>query len=208
MCFTSLVYEGFSFVIMLKSYFNKSLIEVGVDEAGRGCLAGPVYAAAVILPKGFYHPLLNDSKQLSEKKRELLRPIIEKEAITYAVSKVSPQVIDKINILQATFRAMHLAINRLEVTPELLLIDGNRFKPHKFIKHECIIQGDGIYACIAAASVLAKTHRDAYILKLAKRHPEYSWESNKGYGSLAHRQAIKKYGRTRHHRLSFRIDSD
>ncbi len=188
---------------MLSPCYQKKLLESGCDEAGRGCLAGPVYAAAVILPADFYHPLLNDSKKISEKKRNILRPIIEQEAIAFAVSKVSPKMIDKINILQASFRAMHLAINRLEITPELLLIDGNRFKSYKKIDHKCIIQGDDKYASIAAASVLAKTYRDDYMHKLAKKHPEYGWASNKGYGTKAHRAAIRNYGRTDYHRLSF-----
>jgi ribonuclease HII len=188
---------------MLQPYLHKNKIEAGCDEAGRGCLAGPVYAAAVILPKDFYHPLLNDSKLISEKKRELLRPIIEREAIAFAVSKVSPKVIDKINILQASFRAMHLAINRLEMTPELLLIDGNRFKSHKRIKHNCIIKGDCKFASIAAASVLAKTYRDDYMLKAAKKFPEYGWDRNKGYGTKEHREALRKHDRSVYHRFSF-----
>lgn len=193
------------FVVVLKSFFDNKFLEAGCDEAGRGCLAGPVFAAAVILPRDFYHPLLNDSKQISEKKRELLRPIIEQEAIAYAVAKVSPKMIDKINILQASFRAMHLAIKKLEPLPELLLIDGNRFKPFKKIAHECIIQGDGKYASIAAASVLAKTYRDEHMLRLAKKHPAYGWEQNKGYGTQTHRDAIKKNGISEQHRLSFRM---
>jgi len=188
---------------MLQPYLHKNKIEAGCDEAGRGCLAGPVYAAAVILPKDFHHPFLNDSKLISEKKRALLRPIIEKEAIAFAVSKVSPKVIDKINILQASFRAMHLAINRLEQRPELLLIDGNRFKAYKKIDHTCIVKGDSQYASIAAASVLAKTYRDDYMLKVSKKFPVYGWERNKGYGTLQHREAIQKHNRSIHHRLSF-----
>ena len=194
----------YSFICcLLKAFYHKKLIEAGCDEAGRGCLAGPVYAAAVILPKDFYHPLLNDSKLISEKKRDLLRPIIEKEAIAFAVSKVTPKMIDKINILQASFRAMHLAITRLEKQPELLLIDGNQFKPFKKINHQCVIKGDSKYANIAAASVLAKTYRDDYMLKLAKQFPSYGWDKNKGYGTKMHRDAVQKFGLTKHHRHSF-----
>jgi ribonuclease HII len=149
---------------MLSTYFDADKLEAGVDEAGRGCYAGPVFAAAVILPKGFYHPLLNDSKKLSIKQRELLQPVIEKEAIAFAVAAVDHSEIDRINILQASFKAMHLAINQLIVTPQFLLIDGNRFKKYDGIEHQCIIKGDGKYASIAAASILAKTHRDAYML--------------------------------------------
>lgn len=178
-------------------------MEAGCDEAGRGCLAGPVFAAAVVLPNDFYHPLLNDSKKISEKVRNQLRPIIEQEALAFAVAKVSPKQIDKINILQASFRAMHLAINKLTIEPHLLLIDGNRFKPFKKLEHICIIQGDGKYASIAAASVLAKTYRDDYMLKMAKQFPQYGWEKNKGYGTKMHRDAVKQYGLTKHHRLSF-----
>ena len=178
-------------------------MEAGCDEAGRGCLAGPVFAAAVVLPNDFYHPLLNDSKKISEKVRNQLRPIIEQEALAFAVAKVSPKQIDKINILQASFRAMHLAINKLTIEPHLLLIDGNRFKPFKKLEHICIIQGDGKYASIAAASVLAKTYRDDYMLKVAKQFPQYGWEKNKGYGTKMHRDAVKQYGLTKHHRLSF-----
>jgi ribonuclease HII len=188
---------------VLLSHYQNKLIEAGCDEAGRGCLAGPVYAAAVILPNDFYHPLLNDSKLISEKKREILRTIIEKQAIAFAVSKVSPKVIDKINILQASFRAMHLAISRLSVSPEILLIDGNRFKPYKKTVHHCIIKGDSKYASIAAASVLAKTYRDDYMLRVDKKHPEYGWEQNKGYGTKQHRIALKKHGRSPYHRYTF-----
>ncbi len=190
---------------MLQSFYQKKLLEAGCDEAGRGCLAGPVFAAAVILPTDFFHLLLNDSKLISEKNRDLLRPIIEQEAIAFSVAKVMPKTIDKINILQASFRAMHLAIAKLNETPELLLIDGNRFKPYKKIDHECIIKGDGKYASIAAASVLAKTYRDDYMHRLAKKFPQYGWEQNKGYGTLAHREAIVAYGVCEHHRVSFRL---
>lgn len=193
---------------MLTSYYNKNLLEAGCDEAGRGCLAGPVFASAVILPKDFYHPLLNDSKQISEKKRDLLRPIIEQEAIAFAVAKVTPAMIDKINILQASFRAMHLSISKLKTKPELLLIDGNRFKPYKKTEHLCIVKGDSQYASIAAASVLAKTYRDKYMLRQAKKFPMYGWENNKGYGTKAHRDAIKEFGMSKHHRSSFSMGID
>jgi len=190
---------------MLKSYFQKNKVEAGCDEAGRGCLAGPVFAAAVILPKTFSHPLLNDSKQLSEAKRKLLRPIIEQEAIAWAVAQVNPKEIDKVNILNASFLAMHRAIEQLNVTPELLLIDGNRFNPFPNIAHQCIIKGDSKFRSIAAASILAKTYRDDFMEKLAKKFPYYSWLSNKGYPTKAHREAIKIHGATKHHRMSFRL---
>jgi len=190
---------------MLQPYFLKSTIEAGLDEAGRGCYAGPVFAAAVILPKDFRHPLLNDSKKLSEKQRDLLRPVIEKESISFAVSAVANDEIDAINILQASFKAMHLAIESLKVTPQQLLIDGNRFKPYQSLKHKCIIKGDGIYASIAAASILAKTYRDEYMLQLHKEFPCYAWNNNKGYGTAAHRIAIEQHGLCRYHRKSFNI---
>lgn len=190
---------------MLQPYFLKSKIEAGLDEAGRGCYAGPVFAAAVILPKDFKHPLLNDSKQLTEKQRDLLRPVIEKESISFAVSSVDNDEIDAINILQASFKAMHQAIESLKHTPQQLLIDGNRFRPYKSIEHRCFIKGDGIYASIAAASVLAKTYRDAYMLQLHKEYPVYAWNNNKGYGTAAHRAAIEEHGLCRYHRKSFNI---
>ena len=190
---------------MLKSYYQDEQIEAGCDEAGRGCYAGPVFAAAVILPNTFFHPLLNDSKQLSAVQRDLLRPIIEKEAVAYATAMVSHEEIDKINILQASFKAMHLALDNLQVKPGLLLIDGNRFLSYQNISHQCIIKGDGLYASIAAASVLAKTYRDEYMMKLHKEYPHYNWKQNKGYGTKEHRDAIEKYGLCSHHRLSFRI---
>ena len=189
----------------LLPYFKKGLIEAGCDEAGRGCLAGPVFAASVILPNDFYHPLLNDSKQLNEHQRELLRPIIEKEALAFAVAQVSPQEIDAINILKASFKAMHKAIDNLQVKPALLLIDGNRFTPYLGIAHECVIKGDGKYAAIAAASILAKTHRDAYLDTLHKAYPVYGWNKNKGYGTAVHRAAIEVHGLCEHHRKSFAI---
>ncbi len=191
---------------VLSAYFQNILLEAGCDEAGRGCLAGPVFAAAVILSKTFFHPLLNDSKQLSAAQRNELRPVIEKEAITYAVAMVSSEEIDEINILQASFKAMHLALHQLNVIPELLLIDGNRFRPYQNIPHQCVVQGDGIYASIAAASILAKTYRDDYMINLHQNHPHYNWKSNKGYGTKEHRTAIEKYGLCDHHRKSFRIE--
>ncbi|CAN5757131.1 ribonuclease HII [soil metagenome] len=190
---------------MLAPFLYSSIIEAGLDEAGRGCYAGPVFAAAVILPKNFYHPLLNDSKQLSEKQRDELRPVIEKESIAFAVSWVDNDEIDCINILQASFKAMHLAIGRLSVTPELLLIDGNRFKPYHQIKHECIIKGDGLYASIAAASILAKTYRDEYMCRLHGEFSYYAWNKNKGYGTAEHRAAIEQNGLCKYHRKSFNI---
>lgn len=190
---------------MLKSQFQNKFIEAGCDEAGRGCLAGPVYAAAVILPKGYKNKLLNDSKQLSEKKRTILREEIEKDAIAFGVGIVDNLEIDKINILNASFLAMHRAVEQLKITPELLLIDGNRFKPYKDIPHECIIKGDGKFLSIAAASVLAKTYRDEFMLEADKKYPDYQWKKNKGYPTKAHREAIKKIGTTEIHRMSFKL---
>lgn len=190
---------------MLQPYLYKTKIEAGLDEAGRGCYAGPVFAAAVILPKDFYHPLLNDSKQLSEKERDELRPVIEKESIAFAVSSVDNDEIDIINILQASFKAMHLALDKLSKTPNYLLIDGNRFRPYKEIKHRCIIKGDGLYASIAAASVLAKTYRDEYMQQLHAEYSHYSWNTNKGYGTIEHRSAIEQNGLCKYHRRSFNI---
>lgn len=190
---------------MLASYLHKDLLEAGLDEAGRGCYAGPVFAAAVILPKDFHHPLLNDSKQLTEKQRDLLRPIIEKESIVYAVASVDNKTIDKINILQASFSAMHLSINQLRTTPEFLLIDGNRFKTYPQIPHQCIVKGDGKYASIAAASILAKTYRDEFMQKIHTDFPHYGWNKNKGYGTATHRNAIAQFGLCCHHRKSFNI---
>jgi ribonuclease HII len=190
---------------VLEKYLYKDLIEAGCDEAGRGCLSGPVYAAAVILPKDFEHPLLNDSKQLTDLQRRELRPVIEESAVAWAVAEVNNKEIDKINILNASFLAMHRALNKLEVKPQMLLIDGNRFKKYKRIPHECIIQGDGRYLSIAAASVLAKTYRDDHMEKLHKKHPKYDWLNNKGYPTEKHRQAIELYGTTKYHRMSFRL---
>ncbi len=190
---------------MLELFYDINKTEAGVDEAGRGCYAGPVFAAAVILPKDFYHPLLNDSKKLSEKQRDILRPIIEKESIAYGVASVDNNEIDVINILQASFKAMHLSIQKLKPRPELLLIDGNRFKPYKKTANQCIIQGDGKYNSIAAASVLAKTYRDEYMKIIHAEFDHYGWEKNKGYGTADHRKAIALYGLCKYHRKSYKI---
>jgi ribonuclease HII len=189
---------------MLK-HFPSDKIIAGCDEAGRGCLAGPVVAAAVILPKGFKNIILNDSKVLSEKKRDLLRPIIEKQAITWAIGIVSPAEIDKINILNASFLAMHRAIENLAIKAELLIIDGNRFNPYPKIPHECIIKGDAKFMSIAAASVLAKTYRDDLMRELDLKFPDYLWKNNKGYPTKQHRQAIAKIGTNKHHRKTFQL---
>ncbi len=188
---------------MLKSYLYHNLTEAGCDEAGRGCLAGPVVAAAVILPKNFRHPVLNDSKKLSKKQRDILRPEIIEAAIAWNVAFIDNDEIDRINILRASIKAMHLALDALKKKPGLLLIDGNRFIPYKKIPHHCIIKGDATYRNIAAASILAKTYRDEYMLKLHVSFPEYGWDRNKGYGTLHHREAIRQYGMTDHHRKSF-----
>lgn len=190
---------------MLAPFLHNHLLEAGLDEAGRGCYAGPVFAAAVILPKDFHHPLLNDSKQLNEKQRNLLRPVIEKESIAFAVASVDNETIDKINILQASFTAMHISINNLKTMPEFLLIDGNRFKPYPDIPHQCIIKGDGKYASIAAASILAKTYRDEFMQIIHEVFPQYCWDKNKGYGTATHRNAIDEHGLCRYHRKSFNI---
>jgi len=190
---------------VLKSSFTSGVLEAGLDEAGRGCLAGPVFAAAVILPLNFKNKVLDDSKKVSEKNRYLLREIIEKEALYYAVASVDNEEIDKINILNASFLAMHRAIDKLTKKPELLLIDGNRFNPYKKIKHHCIIKGDGIYSSIAAASILAKTYRDDYMKKIAQKHPCYQWNKNKGYPTKQHVQAILENGISPFHRKSYHI---
>ena len=195
----------FKFVAMLKSSFSKEFIEAGCDEAGRGCLAGPVVAAAVILPKRYRHKGLNDSKQLDKESREKLREDIKRDAIAWAVAEVDHEEIDKINILNASFKAMHLALDQLHTRPELLLIDGNRFKPYAGIRHECIIKGDGRYLSIAAASILAKTHRDDLMMNLALQFPGYSWETNVGYPTQAHREGIRQIGITPFHRKSFTL---
>mgnify|MGYP001347230066 CR=1 FL=1 len=190
---------------MLQPFFQEGVIEAGCDEAGRGCYAGPVFAAAVILPAGFFHPLLNDSKQLSEKVRDELRPIIEKEAIAFSVAAVSNEEIDQLNILKASLKAMHLALDKLGKKPQALLIDGNRFIKYKRIPHRCIVQGDGLYTSIAAASILAKTYRDEYMFTLHREFPCYNWKQNKGYGTAEHRKAIEEYGLCKYHRRSFNI---
>jgi ribonuclease HII len=190
---------------MLLPFYQEELLEAGCDEAGRGCLAGPVYAAAVILPKDFSHPLLNDSKQLTEEQRYELRPLIEREALSFAVASLCNRQIDKINILKASFKSMHLAVRQLTLQPQLLLIDGNRFTPYKKIPHKCIIQGDGLYASIAAASVLAKTYRDDHMKELHHRYPKYNWAQNKGYATREHQRALDRFGPCRFHRKSFRL---
>lgn len=194
-----------NFTNMLSLFYQTELPEAGVDEAGRGCYAGPVFAAAVILPEGFYHPLLNDSKQVSAKQRDILKEVIETQALSWAVASVDNEEIDRINILQASFKAMHLAIEQLTPPPGLLLIDGNRFKPYAQTPHQCIIKGDSKLASIAAASILAKTYRDAYLLKLHEELPQYGWDKNKGYGTAVHRRAIEQYGLCKYHRKSYRI---
>lgn len=189
----------------LQPFYTAGIVEAGCDEAGRGCLAGPVFAAAVILPEGFSHPLLNDSKQLTEARRDEARAVVESLAAAWAVARVDPREIDQINILQASFLAMHRAVEQLAIIPAALLIDGNRFRPYAGIPHTCVIKGDGIYQSIAAASILAKTHRDAYMHALAEQHPQYGWQQNKGYPTADHRAAIRQYGVTPHHRRSFRL---
>ena len=189
----------------MKKFYQKGLIEAGCDEAGRGCLAGPVFAASVILPAGFRHPLLNDSKQVSEEDREKLRPVIERKAIAWAVGIVDHIEIDRINILKASFKAMHLAIDQLPTRPGLLLIDGHIFAPYFGIVHQCVIGGDAIYASIAAASILAKTHRDEYMRRIHEEHPHYGWQENKGYGTKHHRDQIREHGLSPYHRKTFGI---
>ncbi len=188
----------------MKSYFTKGKLEAGVDEAGRGCLAGPVYAAAVILPPGFRNPGIDDSKKLNSKERDRLRSIIEKKALYWAVAMCSPMEIDKLNILWASVKAMHKALDKIKTTPDLILVDGNRFKPYKQIVHHCIVEGDAIYLAIAAASILAKTYRDEHMAKLHSHFPHYAWDSNKGYPTKAHKAALHQYGDCEHHRKSFR----
>lgn len=190
---------------MLEAWYQEKGIEAGLDEAGRGCYAGPVVAAAVILPRDFHHPLLNDSKQLSEAQRDKLRPVIEKEAISFGISAVSHEEIDRINILKASFLAMHQAVDQLSKKPTLLLVDGNRFTPYKKIPHRCFVKGDGRFAAIAAASVLAKTWRDEMMQALHLEFPQYGWDRNKGYGTAIHRKAIEEYGLCTYHRKSFRL---
>ncbi|WP_446785357.1 ribonuclease HII [Macellibacteroides fermentans] len=190
---------------MLEAYYTKDVIEAGCDEAGRGCLAGPVFAAAVILPPDFKSELLNDSKQLSEKNRYALRPLIEQEALAWGIGVVTAPEIDAINILKASFLAMHRAIEQLKVQPQALLIDGNRFTPYKEIPFTCMVKGDGRFLSIAAASILAKTYRDDYMLQLAEEYPFYGWQQNKGYPTRAHREAISKHGITPYHRKTFTL---
>jgi ribonuclease HII len=196
--------------VVFTNYIEKTMLirslfhEAGTDEAGRGCLAGPVTAAAIILPEDFYHEYLNDSKIVTEKRRDMLRPILEHESITYGVFHVSPEEIDDINILNASILAMHLSISQLTKIPTCIMVDGNRFKPYKKVLHQCIIKGDRKYTSIAAASILAKTHRDSYMEKLHQEFPMYNWIQNKGYPTKEHRDAIRKYGITKYHRKSFR----
>ena len=188
---------------MLENSYQTELLEAGCDEAGRGCLAGSVFAAAVILPPDFYHPLLNDSKQMTEHQRDLLRPIIEREAVAWAVAEITASRIDEINILRASIEGMNVAAANLKVAPQFLAIDGNRFISQNGLPYKCIVKGDGKYANIAAASVLAKTHRDEYMLRLHDEYPNYGWDRNKGYPTKEHRMAIREYGLTPYHRLSF-----
>ena len=193
---------------MLASHYYEGKIEAGCDEAGRGCLAGSVYAAAVILPDGYQNELLNDSKQLSEKKRYQLREIIERDAVAWAVGIVTPDEIDQINILNASILAMHRALDQLKVRPEAIIVDGNRFKPYQDLPHTTIVKGDGKYLAIAAASILAKTYRDDYMNQLAEEYPQYDWLSNKGYPTRKHREAIKQFGITPYHRKSYNLLGD
>ena len=193
---------------MLKSHYYESLIEAGCDEAGRGCLAGSVYAAAVILPPDYQNELLNDSKKLTAKKRYALREEIERDAIAWAVAIVTPEEIDKINILNASFLAMHRALDQLKVRPEAVIVDGNRFKPYQDLPSTTIVKGDGKYLSIAAASILAKTYRDDYMLSLAEEYPQYDWQSNMGYPTKKHRQAIREHGITPYHRKSYNLLGD
>ncbi|SEF91790.1 RNase HII [Sphingobacterium lactis] len=191
--------------ISLLSHYQEILVEAGCDEAGRGCLAGPVFAAAVIFPVGYCNPILNDSKKLSEQKRMELRPIIEREALAYAVASVSAEEIDKINIHKASYLAMHKALDALNIKPGYLLIDGNKFIPYQQVPYTCIVKGDGKYLSIAAASILAKTYRDEYMAGIANDFPDYDWLKNKGYPTIKHRQAVIQLGLTPHHRKTFRV---
>jgi ribonuclease HII len=190
---------------MLLPYFQEELIEAGCDEAGRGCLAGPVFAAAVILPKTFSHDVLTDSKQLSEKERYQLRDYIQQEAMCYSVAMVDHEEIDRINILNASFLAMHRALEQLDSQPDFIIIDGNRFKPYREVPYQCVVKGDGKYYSIAAASILAKTYRDDFMYNLADEHPQYDWRSNKGYPTVRHRDAVLAYGLSPYHRRTFRV---
>ena len=193
---------------MLKSYHTANIIEAGCDEAGRGCLAGPVVAAAVVLPENYKNKILNDSKQLSEKKRKELKSVIEKEALAFAVSFVNHKEIDELNILRASFTAMHRALDQLKIKPDQILVDGNRFIPYHDIPHHCIVKGDGKFLSIAAASILAKTYRDEYMEELHQKYPDYAWDKNKGYPTKAHRDAIRKVGASPFHRSSFKLLPD
>lgn len=193
---------------MLKSHYYEGLVEAGCDEAGRGCLAGSVYAAAVILPENYENDMLNDSKKLSAKKRYVLREIIERDALAWAVGIVTPEEIDRINILNASFLAMHRALDQLGIHPEAIIVDGNRFKPYRDLTFTTIVKGDGKYLSIAAASILAKTYRDDYMLSLAEEYPQYDWQSNMGYPTKKHREAIRKYGITPFHRKSYNLLGD
>ena len=193
---------------MLASHYYEGKVEAGCDEAGRGCLAGSVYAAAVILPEDYQNEVLNDSKQLTEKKRYQLREIIERDAVAWAVGIVTPEEIDKINILNASILAMHRALDQLKVRPEAVIVDGNRFKKYKDLPHTTIVKGDGKYLSIAAASILAKTYRDDYMNKLAEEYPQYDWLSNKGYPTKKHREAIRQFGITPYHRKSYNLLGD
>ncbi len=190
---------------MLKLNYSGHKLEAGTDEAGRGCLSGPVVAAAVILPENFHHELLNDSKQLSEKKRQELRPYIEKHALAYAVAFVDHEEVDEINVLQASITGMHRSIEQLSVQPEFIIVDGNKFKPYKETPHQTIVKGDAKFMSIAAASVLAKTYRDDYMEKIHQEHPQYNWKKNKGYPTKEHRQGIREFGITRYHRKTFKL---
>ena len=193
---------------MLQSHYYEGKVEAGCDEAGRGCLVGSVYAAAVILPEDYQNELLNDSKQLTEKKRYQLREIIERDAVAWAVGIVTPEEIDKINILNASILAMHRALDQLKVRPEAIIVDGNRFKPYQKLPHTTIVKGDGKYLSIAAASILAKTYRDDYMNQLAEEYPQYDWRLNKGYPTKKHREAIKQFGITPYHRKSYNLLGD
>ena len=188
---------------MLENFYQTELLEAGCDEAGRGCLAGSVFAAAVILPPDFHHPLLNDSKQMTERNRNLLREVIEREAVAWAVQEITAQRIDEINILNASFEGMSLALAQLDPQPQFLAIDGNRFRTKLDIPYTCVVKGDGKYADIAAASVLAKTHRDEYMMRLAEEYPMYGWAKNKGYPTKEHRLAVREYGLSPYHRVTF-----
>lgn len=195
--------NNFDLLHILKSYYKKGLVEAGVDEAGRGCLAGPVYAAAVILPKGFRNPGIDDSKKLTKKHRDHLRLVIEKKALYWAVASCTPKEIDKLNILWASVKAMHKALDLLDTTPDMILVDGNRFRNYKTIHHTCIVDGDALFLSIAAASILAKTYRDEYMEQVHHDFPHYAWDKNKGYPTPEHKEALHQYGECIHHRKSF-----